>query len=168
MTYAEWERCVETGACRYRPERQGSPNDAISNLSWDDAVTYVKWLSEKTGQVYRLPSEAEWEYAARAGSGKRFWWGDEAGSGNANCSDCGSGTNGQPSAVGSYKPNAFGLYDTAGNIAEWVQDCWNEILSWRARRRFGMDERQLLPPRVAGRLVRKQVHLCAVFVSLPL
>jgi formylglycine-generating enzyme required for sulfatase activity/serine/threonine protein kinase len=126
VTYAEWERCVQTGACRYRPEHQGSPDDAISNLSWDDAVTYVKWLSEKTGQVYRLPSEAEWEYAARAGSGKRFWWGDEAGSGNANCSDCQSGTNGQPSAVGSYKPNAFGLYDTAGNIAEWVQDCWNE------------------------------------------
>ena len=126
VTYAEWDRCVEMGACRYRPERQGSPREAISNLSWDDAVIYVKWLSEKTGQVYRLPSEAEWEYAARAGSGKRFWWGDEAGSGNANCSDCGSGTNGQPSAVGSYKPNAFGLYDTAGNIAEWVQDCWNE------------------------------------------
>ena len=126
VTYAEWDRCVETGACRYRPERQGLPDDAIGNLSWDDAATYLKWLSEKTGQVYRLPSEAEWEYAARAGSGKRFWWGDEAGSGKANCSDCGSGTNGQPAAVGSYTPNAFGLYDTAGNVAEWVQDCWNE------------------------------------------
>ena len=126
VTYAEWDRCVEAGACRYRPEHQGSPDDAIGNLSWDDAATYLKWLSEKTGQVYRLPSEAEWEYAARAGSGKRFWWGDEAGSGKANCSDCGSGTNGQPAAVGSYTPNAFGLYDTAGNIAEWVQDCWNE------------------------------------------
>jgi formylglycine-generating enzyme required for sulfatase activity len=126
VTYAEWDRCVEAGACSYRPEHQGSPDEAIGNLSWDDAAAYLKWLSDKTGQVYRLPSEAEWEYAARAGSGKRFWWGDEALSGKANCSDCGSGTNGQPAAVGSYKPNAFGLYDTAGNIAEWVQDCWNE------------------------------------------
>ena len=126
VTYAQWDSCVEAGACRYRPERQGSPGEAIGNLSWDDANAYLKWMSEKTGQIYRLPSEAEWEYAARAGINKRFWWGDEAGSGKANCADCGSGTNGQPSAAGSYKPNPFGLYDTAGNMAEWVQDCWNE------------------------------------------
>ena len=126
VTYAEWDRCVDAGACRYRPERQGSPGDAIGNLSWDDANAYLKWMSEKTGQIYRLPSEAEWEYAARAGINKRFWWGDEAGSGKANCSDCGSATKGQPAAAGSYKPNPFGLYDTAGNMAEWVQDCWNE------------------------------------------
>ena len=126
VTYEEWDRCVDAGACRYRPDHQGSPKDPIGNLSWDDANTYLKWMSEKTGQIYRLPSEAEWEYAARAGTGKRFWWGDEPGSGKANCTDCGSASNGQPSAVGSYKPNSFGLYDTAGNMAEWVQDCWNE------------------------------------------
>ena len=126
LTYAEWDRCVDAGACRYRPEHQGSPSDAIGNLSWDDANAYLKWMSEQTGQIYRLPSEAEWEYAARAGIDKRFWWGDQAGSGKANCSDCGAGTKGQPSAAGSYKPNPFGLYDTAGNMAEWVQDCWNE------------------------------------------
>ncbi len=126
LTYAEWDRCVEAGACRYRPEHQGSPNDAIGNLSWDDANAYLKWMSEQTGQIYRLPSEAEWEYAARAGIDKRFWWGDQAGSGKANCSDCGAGTKGQPSAAGSFQPNPFGLYDTAGNMAEWVQDCWNE------------------------------------------
>ncbi len=126
VTYAEWDRCVDAGACRYRPEHQGAPGDAIGNLSWDDANAYLKWMSEQTGQIYRLPSEAEWEYAARAGVNKRFWWGDEAGSGKANCSDCGAGTKGQPSAAGSFKPNPFGLYDTAGNMAEWVQDCWNE------------------------------------------
>ena len=126
VTYAQWDRCVDAGACRYRPEHQGSPGDAIGNLSWDDANAYLKWMSEQTGQIYRLPSEAEWEYAARAGVNKRFWWGDEAGSGKANCSDCGAGTKGQPSAAGSFKPNPFGLYDTAGNMAEWVQDCWNE------------------------------------------
>ena len=126
VTHAEWEGCVEAGACSYRPNYQGSPNDAIGNLSWDDANTYLKWLSEKTGQVYRLPSEAEWEYASRAGTAKPFWWGNEVGSGKANCADCGSGTNGKTAAVGSYKPNAFGLYDTSGNVAEWVADCWNE------------------------------------------
>ncbi len=126
ITYAEWNNCVEAGGCSYRPDHPGSPNDAIGNLSWDDANAYLKWLSEKTGQVYRLPSEAEWEYVARAGSTKRFWWGNEVGSGEANCADCGSGTNGKHAAIGLYKPNAFGLYDTAGNVAEWVQDCWNE------------------------------------------
>ena len=125
VTMEEWDRCVDAGACRYRPEHQGSPKAPVGNLSWEDANSYLKWLSEKTGQIYRLPSEAEWEYSARAGTSKRFWWGDEASSGKASCSDCGSGTNGQPSAVGTYKPNPFGLYDTAGNIAEWVQDCWN-------------------------------------------
>ena len=126
VTYAEWDRCVDAGACRDRPEHQGWPNEAIGNLSWDDANAYLKWMSEQTGQIYRLPSEAEWEYAARAGINKRYWWGDDAGSGKANCGDCGAGTNGRPSAAGSYKPNPFGLYDTAGNMAEWVQDCWNE------------------------------------------
>ncbi len=126
VTIEEWDRCVEALACRRRPELTGSPTQPVGNLSWDDANAYLKWLSEKTGQIYRLPSEAEWEYAARAGASKRFWWGDEAGSGKANCSDCGSGTNGRAAPVGAYRPNPFGLYDTAGNMAEWVQDCWND------------------------------------------
>ncbi len=126
VTIEEWDLCVDARACRHRPELTGSPTQPVGNLSWDDANAYVKWLSEKTGQIYRLPSEAEWEYAARAGAGKRFWWGDEAGSGKANCSDCGSVANGRAAPVGTYKPNPFGLYDTAGNMAEWVQDCWNE------------------------------------------
>jgi formylglycine-generating enzyme required for sulfatase activity len=114
VTYAEWDRCVDAGACRYRPEHRVSPNEAIGNLSWDDANTYLKWMSENTGQVYRLPSEAEWEYAARIGSGK------------ISCSACGSASRGQAVTDSSPKPNPFGLYDTTGNLAEWVQDCWNE------------------------------------------
>ncbi len=157
VTYAQWDRCVEAGACRYRPEHQDLPNDAIGNLSWDDANAYLKWMSEKTGQIYRLPSEAEWEFAARAGS-----------SGKANCSDCGEGTNGQPSAAGTYKPNPFGLYDTAGNMAEWVQDCWNEILSGRACRRVGLGERQLRDARIARRVFRQQVDLYPVLGALSL
>ncbi len=126
VTYAEWTQCVQAGGCRYRPEGHDFPREAVGNLSWEDASAYLKWLSEMTAQTYRLPTEAEWEYAARAGTSKRFWWGDAAGSAKANCSDCGSGTNGQPSAAGSYKPNPFSLYDTAGNMAEWVEDCWND------------------------------------------
>ena len=114
VTYEQWDRCVHAGACRYRPVSNGPRNEAIGNLSWDDANAYLKWLSEKTGQVYRLPSEAEWEYAARADSAK------------TSCTTCVSPDNEQTSAPGSHKPNPFGLYDTVGNMAEWVQDCWNE------------------------------------------
>ena len=131
LTFADWDRCVDSGACRNRPDSHGLQRDKfpVGDVSWEDANTYLKWLSAKTGQVYRLPSEAEWEYAARAGSPKRFSWGNEAGAGNANCADCESGAGGKLSPVGSYKPNAFGLSDTAGNMAEWVQDCWNESYS---------------------------------------
>jgi formylglycine-generating enzyme required for sulfatase activity len=101
VTYAEWDRCVDAGVCSYWSEFDGSPNDAIGNLSWDDANAYLKWLSQKTGQTYRLPSEAEWEYVAHAGSDR-------------------------PTAAGSQKANPLGLLDTAGKMAEWVQDCWNE------------------------------------------
>ena len=114
VTYEQWDRCVHAGGCRYRPVFNGAQREAIGNLSWDDANAYLKWISEKTGQVYRLPSEAEWEYAARAESGKTC------------CTTCVSPDNEQTSAPGSHKPNSFGLYDTVGNMAEWVQDCWNE------------------------------------------
>jgi formylglycine-generating enzyme required for sulfatase activity len=107
VTYAEWDRCVAANACSYRPERQGSPVEAIGNLSWDDANAYLKWMSEQTGQIYRLPSEAEWEYAARAGSVK-------------------AAKNKQTMAAEASKANSFGLYGTEGNRAEWVEDCWNE------------------------------------------
>ena len=97
------------------------------NVSWDDAQRYVAWLSRVTGQPYRLLSEAEWEYAARAGTTTAYSWGDEIGKGNANCDGCGSqGDEGQPAPVGSFKPNAFALYDMGGNVGQWVQDCWHE------------------------------------------
>jgi formylglycine-generating enzyme required for sulfatase activity len=79
-----------------------------------------------TGQPYRLLTEAEWEYAARAGTTTAYYWGDGIGKGNANCNDCGSQWDSrQTSPVGSFKPNAFGLYDMAGNVWQWVQDCYH-------------------------------------------
>ncbi|OQW38839.1 MAG: hypothetical protein A4S08_08725 [Proteobacteria bacterium SG_bin4] len=96
----------------------------VINVSWNDAQDYVQWLSKQTGKKYRLPTEAEWEYAARAGTQTRYWWGDDIGRNNAVCNDCGSEWDGQQAAsVGSFKANMFGLHDTAGNVSEWTQDC---------------------------------------------
>lgn len=96
-------------------------------ISWDDAQAYVQWLLKKTGKQYRLPTEAEWEYVARAGTTTVYWWGDSIGKNNAVCDDCGSQWDGKQTApVGSFKPNAFGVYDTSGNVWEWTQDCWHD------------------------------------------
>jgi formylglycine-generating enzyme required for sulfatase activity len=87
----------------------------------------VEWLSRLTGRPYRLLTEAEWEYAARAGTMTVYPWGDEIGKGNANCRGCGSEWDRrQTSPVGSFKPNAFGVYDVAGNVWQWVQDCYHD------------------------------------------
>ena len=128
VTFAEWDRCVEVGDCRYQPGDHGwgRARIPVADVSWEDANAYLNWLSHKTGETYRLPSEAEWEFAARGGTSSRFWWGHDQGTENANCTGCGPQSQGKPIAVGSFKPNAFGLYDTSGNVAEWVQDCWNE------------------------------------------
>lgn len=94
------------------------------NVSWDDAQKFVAWLSKKTGKTYRLLAEAEWEYAARAGSNTAYSWGNEIGNGLANCDGCGSQwDNKQTAPVGSFAANQFGLQDMHGNVWEWVQDC---------------------------------------------
>jgi formylglycine-generating enzyme required for sulfatase activity len=95
-------------------------------IDWEEAKAYAEWLSDTTGHRYRLPSEAEWEYAARSGSGTRYWWGDHFVAGQANCNDCGSDWDDEKSApVGQFLPNYFGLYDMHGNVEEWVEDCWH-------------------------------------------
>ncbi|MGO9742771.1 MAG: formylglycine-generating enzyme family protein [Roseiarcus sp.] len=128
VVFAEWDQCVSEGSCAYSPSDHGwgRANRPVVDVSWDDAQTFIVWLSKKTGQKYRLLTEAEWEYAARGGTVSPYWWGKDVGSGRANCAACGAVAQKQTLPAGSFRPNAFGLYDTAGNAAEWVQDCWND------------------------------------------
>lgn len=128
VTFKEWDQCVDEGGCTHRPDDRdwGREDRPVINVSWLDAKAFVTWLSQKTGKTYRLPTEAEWEYAARAGTSSPYWWGRDVGSRQANCRECNTGETQRTLTVGSYKPNAFGLYDTAGNAAEWMEDCWND------------------------------------------
>ncbi|MCB1759254.1 MAG: formylglycine-generating enzyme family protein [Gammaproteobacteria bacterium] len=99
----------------------------VINVSWNDAKAYTRWLSRQTGARYRLPTEAEWEFAARAGSDSFFWWGYELGENRASCFDCGSRWDAKSTApVGSFAANAYSLNDTAGNVMEWVEDCYRD------------------------------------------
>lgn len=125
VTFDEWDACVAVGGCRAAPDSGfGRGTRPVTNVTWDDAQAYVRWLSLMTGRDYRLPSEAEWEYAARAGTATAFWWGDELGTGNANCVVCGTPwDNRSTSPVGSFRANPFGLHDMTGNVWQWVEDC---------------------------------------------
>jgi formylglycine-generating enzyme required for sulfatase activity len=128
VTFEEWDACVALGGCFVKPGDQGwgHGNQPVINVSWDDAKEYIAWISKQTGRSYRLLSEAEWEYAARAGSTTAYSWGESYGKGNANCAECGTQwDNKQTAPVGSFAANAFGLYDMHGNVEEWVEDCWH-------------------------------------------
>jgi formylglycine-generating enzyme required for sulfatase activity len=131
ITFVEWDACVADGGCRRRPHDAGWGRgwQPVINVSWTDAQQYTAWLSRKTNRRYRLLTEAEWEYAARAGTDARYWWGDQPGRGEANCADCGSRWDGRQAApVGRFAPSPFGLYDMHGNVAEWVEDCYHDRL----------------------------------------
>lgn len=125
ITVAEYARfAAASGRAAARGLTQNSP---VRSVSWDDARAYAAWLSAETGQRYRLASEAEWEYMASTGKRTSYWWGREPGVGRAHCFDCKSGLDtGRPARIGNFEANAFGVYDTAGNVAEWVQDCWHK------------------------------------------
>lgn len=126
VTVAEWKTCHAAGGCEYLPKRKGmTATSPVHNLSWLDAQQYAKWLSKKTGKKYRLPTEAEWEYAARGGTKTEYWWGNAVGEGKANCKNCGGEWNRKrPALVDTYDANAFGVQGMNGSIWEWVADCW--------------------------------------------
>jgi formylglycine-generating enzyme required for sulfatase activity len=126
VTVAEWKACMAAGGCSFLPRmRVATDRTPLHNVSWEDTAQYLAWLSRTTGHVYRLPSEAEWEYAARAGTTTRYWWGDVVGVALANCSDCGGTQDAQgPLPVDALRPNPFGLLDMLGGVAQWTADCW--------------------------------------------
>jgi formylglycine-generating enzyme required for sulfatase activity len=108
----------------------GRDDQPVINVSWLDAMNYVEWLSEQTNQVYRLPSEAEWEYSARGGTSTNYWWGDEYIQGIDHCDrdlgGCPEGTElSEPGPAGRFSANPFGLFDVTSNVVEWVLDCYS-------------------------------------------
>ena len=135
VTFAEWDACASSGGCGERQPLDngwGRGRRPVINVSWDDAKSYVQWLSSRTGQRYRLLSESEWEYMARAGTQTPFHMGGTISTDQANYrGDYGYGSGreggyrGQPVPAGSFPPNAWGLHDVHGNVWEWVEDCWN-------------------------------------------
>ena len=124
VTFAQYDACVDAGGCAEPPDDEGwgRGERPVINVSWKDAQAYVDWLSQATGETYRLPSEAEWEYAARAGTTTRFAFGDELSSSQANF----RGNIGRTWEVGAGAANDWGLYDMHGNLWEWAEDCWHD------------------------------------------
>jgi len=133
ITFEEYDRYCDVENPNNDPQKEprkpsdngwGRGDRPVINISWEDAVKYTKWLSDQTGEKYRLPTEAEWEYFARAGTDTNYWWGNEIDEGNANCFDCGSQWGGdaekKTAPVGSFGVNKFGIYDTVGNVWEWT------------------------------------------------
>ena len=142
VTFAQWDACVADGGCGgYYPDDEGwgRGNRPVINVSWDDVQGFIDWLNDKTGGSFRLPTEAEWEYAARAGSTTKYHFGNsdsqlcryanhadastDYSDRNKSCSD---GVGKRTATVGRYQPNQHSLYDMHGNVWEWVQDCWSD------------------------------------------
>ena len=138
ITFAQWNACVVDGGCEHNPYpvytgEKSTPvellNQPVFHVSYDDITEqFIPWLNRKTNKVYRLPSESEWEYAARGHTLTVFSWGN-----SVNCNQAIYGLYGKecgkpksPVAVKSYQPNKFGLYDMHGNVSEWTEDCWND------------------------------------------
>ncbi len=130
VTFAEWYACLDAGGCgNYIPDdmRWGRGNRPVIHVSWEDVQSYVRWLSARTGKSYRLLSESEWGYVARAGTETAYSWGDNIGENRANCDGCGSAWDNEKTApVGSFETNAWGVYDMHGNVWEWGEDCYND------------------------------------------
>jgi len=129
-----WNEATASDKLVFPVTAKGGRGDRpVVNVSWNEATAYAKWLGEHTHQRCSLPTEAEWEYAARAGKNTAYPWGNEVGEDKANCKGCGRNPdNDQSTSVGSFSPNAFDLYDTAGNVWEWTCSAWREKLDGRS------------------------------------
>ena len=135
ITFNEWEACIDGDGCWRRKLNDwgfGRGNRPVISVTWHEAKKYVKWLSSKTGYQYRLLSEAEWEYVARAGTTTAFYFGSTISTDQANYNGnyvYGKGQEGywryQTVPVGSFPPNSFGVHSMHGNVWEWVEDCWH-------------------------------------------
>jgi formylglycine-generating enzyme required for sulfatase activity len=127
VTVGQWNECVKAGACPSVPAAANAGDKLpMRDVSWDEAQLYLKWLGTISRRPYRLPTEAEWEYAARGGTTSRYWWGEQMKGGNSSCAGCGEPWKADgPPPVGSFVANPFGLLDMNGSVWEWVQDCWH-------------------------------------------
>jgi formylglycine-generating enzyme required for sulfatase activity len=135
VTFAEWDAAVAAGGVDHKPEDKGwgRGDRPVINVSWEDGQAYISWLRKVTGKDYRLPSEAEWEYASRAGTETPFWWGSSVSTAQANYDGYytyGSGKKGEHREktlpVKSFEPNPWGLYQVHGNVWEWCEDVWHD------------------------------------------
>ncbi len=148
VTFEEWDACVEAKGCITMPRDWGLGRGKrpVRGVRWSDAVQYVKWLGTRTGEQYRLLSEAEWEYVARAGTESPYWWGNSMEAERANHLNSGTEYERRTRPVGSYVANPWGLHDLPGSVWEWVQDCWTDGhvgRHARAREMPGCNERVL-------------------------
>ena len=135
MTFDEWDACDRSGGCNHHPDDEGWGRNRhpVIGVNWEDAQAYVRWLSRETGEKYRLLSESEWEYMARAGTTEPFHFGATISTAQANYDGTyqyGSGRKGRyrqrTEPVGSFPLNGYGVHDVHGNILEWVEDCWHD------------------------------------------
>ncbi len=146
VTFSEYDFfCEATGRKKPGDRGWGRGKQPVILVNWLDAIAYTKWLSKETGKQYRLPIEAEWEYAARAGTNTRYWWGDSMKPGMANCHQCNDKTTKpRPVTVGQFMPNAFGLYDALGNVFEWTASKWTKTFNGEELKQINRDEVQIL------------------------
>lgn len=127
VTFEEWDACASYGNCRKVDSGEwGRGRQPVINVSWDDATRYTSWLSRMTGKTYRLLTEAEWEYAARAGNSGYFHFGNDDVTHLGAYAWSALNADRRTHPVGRKRPNPFGLHDVYGNVKEWVQDCWHD------------------------------------------
>ncbi|WP_271273582.1 SUMF1/EgtB/PvdO family nonheme iron enzyme [Aliamphritea hakodatensis] len=128
ITFSDYDHyALATGQPLPDDNGWGRGNRPVVNVTWQQAKAYTRWLADITGQPYRLPTEAEWEYVARAGSDSNYWWGEKLEPERAVCGECGSPWDGKQTApVGSFPANSWGIHDMSGNVDEWVEDCYQD------------------------------------------